>query len=111
MIKACIDRRNGWFGALDCEPGYNTLNLEIIEVCKTSNADLYPECDTGEDEEPVDPDVTADEEEEPDLQPEPIILPEDNNSTNSAPYFAVYDRFEVYEVFSKHIFDVVLLWE
>ena len=67
MIKACIDRRDGWFGALDCEPGYNTLNLEIIEVCKKSDAGLYPECDTGEDEdeEPVDPDVTADEEEEP----------------------------------------------
>ena len=101
MIKACIDRRDGWFGALDCEPGYNTLNLEIVEVCKTDDANLYPECDTGEDEEEqVDPDVIADEETEPqpDLEPEPITPPEDNNSTNTAPYFAVYDRFEVYEV-------------
>ena len=52
------------------------MNLEIVEVCKTSNASSYPECDNfeneDENEELVDPDETADEETEPSPDPDPI---------------------------------------
>ena len=59
LVKACVDRREEELGSIDCDPGYNKVELEFVLCADIDDSDEFPVC-----KDDVVPDLDEEEDEE-----------------------------------------------
>ena len=50
LVKACVDRRAEDYESIDCDPGYNQVELEFVLCAELEDSALYTECQKTEPE-------------------------------------------------------------